>query len=43
MSVTLNQADAPPCAFCLAMRRITAAILPILAVVSVIVAIWFIA
>ena len=31
----------PPCAFCLAMRRITGAVLPVLVVVGVIVAIWY--
>ncbi|GAB5445649.1 MAG: ABC transporter permease [Gymnodinialimonas sp.] len=30
-----------PCAFCLAMRRITGAVLPILVVVGVIIAIWY--
>ena len=31
----------PPCAFCMMMRRISMAILPVLSVVSVIVAIWY--
>lgn len=34
-------ASHPPCAFCLAMRRITGAVLPVLVVVGVIVAIWY--
>ncbi len=34
-------ASHPPCAFCMAMRRITGAVLPVLVVVGVIVAIWY--
>lgn len=36
-----DAAAVAPCAFCLAMRRITGAILPVLVVVGVIVAIWY--
>ena len=38
MSVAANS---PPCAFCMTMRRITGAVLPVLVVVGVIVAIWY--
>ncbi len=39
MSIAADQT--PPCAFCMAMRRISMAILPVLVVVGVIVAIWY--
>jgi NitT/TauT family transport system permease protein len=41
MAVALDQTEALPCAFCMAMRRISMALLPVLTVVGVIVVIWY--
>ena len=41
MSAVTSPTEAPVCAFCMTMRRIVGAILPVLVVVGVIVAIWY--